>query len=127
MRTIQNRENYQLRLIEMTHEVLSDRDMQNILAKKAVIFSPKIQQHEGCLWVSGSGIFSSYRTMFVNVEHLEYGELKVSVTITDNDRGRTNYLIWGYGDSEDKASIGRMLVFLIDDILEGRGERVTTK
>lgn len=127
MRIIQNRENYQLRLIQMTHEVLSDRDMQNILAKKAVIFSPEIQQHEGCLWVSGSGIFSSYRTMFVNVEHLEYGELKVSVTITDNDRGRTNYLIWGYGDSEDKASIGRMLVFLIDDILEGRGERVTTK
>ena len=127
MRIIQNRENYQLRLIEMTHEVLSDKDMQNILAKKAVIFLPEIQQHEGCLWVSGSGIFSSYRSMFVNVEHLEYGELKVSVTITDNDRGRTNYLIWGYGDSEDKASIGRMLVFLIDDILEGRGERVTTK
>lgn len=127
MKTIQNRENYQLRLIEMTHEVLSDRDMQDILAKKAVIFSPEIQQHEGCLWISGSGIFSSYRTMFVNVEHLEYGELKVSVTITDMDRGRTNYLIWGYGDSEDKASIGRMLVFLIDDILEGRGERVTTE
>ena len=127
MKTIQNRENYQLRFIQMTNDVLSDRDMQNILAKKAVIFSPEVQQHEGCLWVSGSGIFSSYRSMFVNVEHLEYGELKVSVTITDNDRGRTNYLIWGYGDSEDKASIGRMLVFLIDDILEGRGERVTTK
>ncbi len=67
------------------------------LPKKAVIFSPDFQQHEGCLWVSGSGIFSSYRSMFVNVEHLDYGELKVSVTITDNDRGRTNYLIWDMG------------------------------
>jgi hypothetical protein len=127
MKITQNQESYQLRLIKMTHEVLSDRGMQNILAKKAVIFSPEMQQHEGCLWVSGSGIFSSYRSMFVNLEHLEYGEVKVSVTITDDDFGRTNYLVWGYGDSEDKASIGRMLVFLIDDILDGRGERVTTK
>ena len=80
MKITQNQERYQLRLIKMTHEVLSDRDMQNILAK-----------------------------------------------ITDDDSGRTNYLVWGYGDSEDKASIGRMLVFLIDDILDGRGERVTIK
>ena len=125
MKITQKQENYQLRFIQMTHEVLSDRDMQNILAKKAVIFSPEFQQYEGCLWVTGSGIFSSYRSMFVNVEHTHFGEVKVTVTVTEDDRGRTNYLVWGYGDSEDKASIGRMLVFLIDDILEGRGERVT--
>lgn len=124
MKITENQEKYQLGVIKMTNEILSDRDVQDILAKKAVIFSPQTKQHEGCLWVTGSGIFSSYRSMFVSLEHLEYGEVKVSVTITDDERGRTNYLVWGYGDGEDKASISRMLIFLIDDILEGRGERV---
>jgi hypothetical protein len=62
--------------------------------------------------------------MFVNVEQEEYGALTVTVTITDDDTGRTNYLVWGYGDNEDKASIAQMLLFLIEDILNGRGERV---
>lgn len=127
MKITENQEKYQLGVIKMTSEILSDRDVQDILAKKAVIFSPQTQQHEGCLWVTGSGIFSSYRSMFVSLEHLEYGEVKVSVTITDDERGRTNYLVWGYGDGEDKASISRMLIFLIDDILEGRGERVVCR
>lgn len=124
MKTTENLENYQLGVIKMTQEILADRDLHQILAKKAIIFSAETKQHEGCLWITGSGIFSSYRTMFVNVEQEEYGALTVTVTITDDDTGRTNYLVWGYGDNEDKASIAQMLLFLIEDILNGRGERV---
>lgn len=122
-----NQENYQSRLIKMLNEVLADRALHSLLAKKAIIFSPEYIAEDGCLWITGTGVFSSYRSMFVSIEQLNFDAIRVSVTLTDDDSGRTNFLIWGYGDSQDRAAISQMLVFLIEDILSGRGERVTVR
>ena len=107
-------------VLEMMNEALQDRRVHSILAKKAQIFSPDSHQSEGCLWLTGGGVYTAYRQMFVYISPLE-GRVKVSVTITDDDVGLTNYLVWGYGNDEDKASVTKMLIFLVEDIVSGNG------
>ena len=107
----------------MMIEAIKDRRLQMILAKKAEIFSAEPYAVEDCLWITGSGVMTAYRQMFV---HITQGldEVNISVTITNDDRGLTNFLTWGYGDIQDKAAITKMLIFLIEDILNGNGQEV---
>ena len=107
------------------NEALSDRRLHSLIAKKAHIFSPDSHVAENCLWLTGGGVYTAYRQMFVYLEQLD-NEVKVSVTITDDDVGLTNYLVWGYGDNEDKPSVTKMLIFLIEDIVNGNGMPVAT-
>ena len=107
----------------MMNQALSDRRLQSLLAKKAQIFSPETMHQEDCLWITGAGVYTAYRQMFVALAQIDES-VRLSVTITDDDIGKTNYLIWAYGDSEDKASVTQMLIFLIEDILGGNGQDV---
>lgn len=115
------------RLSKMTHQILADQDFQKMLAKKATIYSPVSQQHENCLWINGSGLHSSERSMFIHIEYEGFDALKISVTITDDESGRTNYLLWGYGNDLDKASMAMLMSFLIQDVIDGNGERVAVR
>lgn len=124
MKIIQKDEKYRKSVTEMTNECLQDRSLQSLLAKKAQIFSPQCIAEDNCLWITGGGVFTSYRQMFVTIRQITEDAVKVSVTIVDDDRGHTNFLIWGYGDSEDKSSVMQMLIFIIEDILAGGGEEV---
>lgn len=109
----------------MMNDVLIDRAFQQIIAKKAAIFSPEYMVQENCLWVTGAGVHSSYRQMFVHLQQI--GEqVKVNLTITDDDKGFTNFLMWGYGYNEDKGPITQLLLFLIEDLLSGGGMEVQT-
>lgn len=107
----------------MMNQALSDKRLHSLLAKKAQIYSPEAIQAEDCLWVTGTGVYSAYRQMFIALAQIDES-VRVSVTITDDDVGKTNYLIWAYGDSEDKASVTQMMIFLIEDILGNNGQEV---
>ena len=124
MKTTQKDEKSRKSVTEMTNECLHDRGLQSLLAKKAQIFSPQCIAEDNCLWVTGAGIFTSYRQMFINVRQVTEDAVKISVTIVNDDRGHTNFLIWGYGDKENKSSVAQMLIFIIEDILTGGGEEV---
>jgi len=123
MKTIQKVEQSEQSVIQMMNKALSDRRLQSLLAKKAQIYSPETMHQEDCLWITGAGVYTAYRQMFVALAQIDES-VRVSVTITDDDIGKTNYLIWAYGDSEDKASVTQMLIFLIEDILGGNGQDV---
>lgn len=123
MKTIQKVEQSEQSVIQMMNKALSDRRLQSLLAKKAQIYSPETMHQEECLWITGAGVYTAYRQMFVALAQIDES-VRVSVTITDDDIGKTNYLIWAYGDSEDKASVTQMLIFLIEDILGGNGQDV---
>lgn len=123
MTTTQKVEPSKESVIQMMIQSLSDRRLHGLLAKKAQIYSPEFIQSEGCLWVTGSGVYTAYRQMFITLAQIDES-VQVSVTITDDDVGKTNYLVWAYGDVEDKASVTQMLIFLIEDILSGNGQEV---
>jgi len=124
MKITQKDEKSRKSVTEMTNECLQDRKLQSLLAKKAQIFSPQYIAENNCLWITGGGVFTSYRQMFISVRQVTEEAVKVSVTIVDDDKGHTNFLIWGYGDSENKSSVMQMLIFIIEDILAGGGEEV---
>ena len=124
MKTTQRDEKSRKSVTEMTNECLHDRGLQSLLAKKAQIFSPQCIAEDNCLWITGGGVFTSYRQMFINVRQVTKNAVKISVTIVNDDRGHTNFLIWGYGDKENKSSVAQMLIFIIEDILTGGGEEV---
>ena len=124
MKITQKDEKSRKSVTEMTNECLHDRGLQSLLAKKAQIFSPQCIAEDNCLWVTGAGIFTSYRQMFINIRQVTEDAVKISVTIVNDDRGHTNFLIWGYGDKENKSSVMQMLIFIIEDILTGGGEEV---
>ena len=108
----------------MINQALNDSNMQKILARKANIFTPEYFAAEDCLWVTGTGVHSAYRQMFVNLEQ-DGCEVIVSVTITDDDRGFTNSLIWGFGDNQDKGAVAQLILFIIEDLLTGNGMPVS--
>jgi len=123
MKTTQREEPLKESVLQMMIQSLSDRRLHGLLAKKAQIYSPEFMHAEDCLWVTGSGVYTAYRQMFIALAQIEES-VRVSVTITDDDIGKTNYLLWAYGDVEDKASVTQMLIFLIEDILSGNGQEV---
>ena len=123
MKTIQKVEPSRQSVIQMMNQALSDKRLHTLLAKKAQIYSPETIQAEDCLWVTGTGVYSAYRQMFIALAQIDES-VRVSVTITDDDVGKTNYLIWAYGDAEDKASVTQMMIFLIEDILGNNGQEV---
>jgi len=125
MKTIQREEHFPDSVLKMTHQILMDSSFQAILARKAVIYSSTSTCYDGCLWLTGTGVFSSERSMFVSLTQESFDQIGISVTITDDDTGSTNDLLWGYGDLDNKPIITQMLLILIQDIIDGGGERVS--
>lgn len=125
MKTTQREEHFPDSVLKMTHQILMDSSFQAILARKAVIYSPTSTCYDGCLWLTGTGVFSSERSMFVSLTQESFDQIGISITITDDDTGSTNDLLWGYGDLDNKPIITQMLLILIQDIIDGGGERVS--
>lgn len=125
MKTTQREEHFPDSVLKMTHQILTDSSFQAILARKAVIYSPTSTCYDGCLWLTGTGVFSSQRSMFVSLVQEDFDQISMSLTLTDDDTGSTNQLLWGYGDLENKPIITQMLLILIQDLIDGGGERVS--
>lgn len=127
MKTTQREEHFPDSVLKMTHQILTDSSFQAILARKAVIYSPTSTCYDGCLWIAGTGVFSSQRSMFVSLVQEDFDQISMSLTLTDDDTGSTNQLLWGYGDLENKPIITQMLLILIQDLIDGGGERVSVE
>tara|TARA_R110000796_G_scaffold18299_1_gene55444 strand:+ start:427 stop:822 length:396 start_codon:yes stop_codon:yes gene_type:complete len=127
MKTTQREEHFPDSVLKMTHKILTDSSFQALLAKKAVIYSPTSACYDGCLWLTGTGVFSSERSMFVSLAQEDFDQISISLTLTDDDTGSTNQLLWGYGDLENKPIITQMLLILIQDLIDGGGERVSVE
>jgi len=127
MKTTQREEHFPDSVLKMTHQILTDSSFQAVLARKAVIYSPTATCYDGCLWIAGTGVFSSQRSMFVSLVQEDFDQISMSLTLTDDDTGSTNQLLWGYGDLENKPIITQMLLILIQDLIDGGGERVSVE
>ena len=55
----------------MYNDILSDNALHKMLCNRAIIFGSQTQQHEDCLWITGSTIHSDYRQLFISLSEIE--------------------------------------------------------
>lgn len=108
----------------MYNDILSDNALHKMLCNRAIIFGSQTQQHEDCLWITGSTIHSDYRQLFISLSEIEIDKVILSVIITDDTDGKSSYLIFDKQSSFRKQHIAMLINILIDDIIDGNGLHV---
>lgn len=104
--------------------ILHDTRIHKILANHAQIFISDAKQSNDCLVISGSGIKADKRSLFMHIAKLDFDQVSISITITDNNNtGASCYMtISSFESLQDAESvILRIALVMIDRILDGCG------
>ena len=104
--------------------LLHDKRIHKILCNHAQIFLNEANQSNDCLMLSGSGIKTDKRSLFMHISKMSFEDIAISITITDNDNnGSTCYMtIYTFNTLDDAESvILRFCLLMIDRILDGHG------
>ena len=106
----------------MISEVLNDKSIQHLLAKKSGVISPEYYAEHDCLYITGATQKYDYAQVFINVDHADFDTICTTLTFTTgNDNSRTNTITWTYGDYNNKPIITKMILLLIEDVVESNG------
>lgn len=104
--------------------ILHDKRIHKILANHSQIFLSQANQSHDCLMLSGSGVKTDKRSLFMHITKLSFDEISISITITDNDNtGASCYMtISSFQSLQDaESAILRVCLVMIDRILDGCG------
>jgi len=105
-------------------QILNDKRVHKILANHAQIFISSTEISNDCLRISGGGIKTDSRALFMHIAKSNFPELSVSITITDNDTtGASCYMTISSFESlvDAESALLRVCLVMIDRILDGHG------
>lgn len=105
-------------------DVFSDPNLQRLLASSAVILSPDAMAVENCLWITGQGKHGDYRQLFVHLDYTELDEMRITVTLSNEDRGKTTYMKWGHSSFMTSGEVAGICHIMIEAIHDGDGEDI---
>lgn len=105
-------------------QVFSDPNLQRLLASSAVILSSESQAVENCLWITGKGKRGDYRQLFVSIEFTELDEMMITVTLSNEERGKSTYMKWGHSRWMTEGEVAGICHIMIEALHDGDGEDI---
>ena len=104
---------------------LADKDLQRLLASSAIIAAPESLAVDNCLWITGtSKDKGQYRQLFICIELLEDGEIKITTTLATDEIGKSTYMIWGHCQWLTTGELAGICHIMIESLHSGDGEDV---
>jgi hypothetical protein len=105
-------------------DVFSDHNLQRLLAASAVILSPEAHAVENCLWITGKGKHGDYRQLFVSVVFTDLDEMMLTVTLSNENRGKSTYMKWGHSNFMTEGEVAGICHIMIEALHDGDGEDI---
>lgn len=95
-----------------------------LLSSTARIFGSEASVSPQSIWVTGTGLNSHKRDLMITLEKLDFERTMLSVTITDDNIGKSIYVMLGYVDIMDSSSFASLVCWVIERIMDGGGSAV---
>jgi hypothetical protein len=104
--------------------VAENEALVKLLSSTARIFGTTASISPQSIWITGTGLNSHKRDLMITLEKLDFERTMVSVTITDDNIGKSIYLMLGYVDTIEASSFGSLVCWVIERIMDGDGSTV---